>query len=242
MMGGTQNAAEACLARKVERLVHVGSIAGLYLGGREDRITGATPPDPKWRERSPYARAKAECDLMLMAMHRQRNLPVCVLRPGLVVGEGGQPFHTGLGLFTNERHCIGWNGGANPLPFVLVEDVADAVLRACTQPGVVGRCYNVVGDVRLSAREYLEGLAGSLGRPLRYHPGTAFGLWLSEMVKWSVKRAVGKAAEAPSLRDLRSRGLAAVFDCDDAKRDLAWSPVADPARFFERAILVHTAR
>jgi predicted dehydrogenase len=35
------------------------------------------------------------------------------------------------------------------------------------------------------------------------------------------------------------RGLSATFNCDDAKRDLGWPPVAGPARFHGRAIRVH---
>ena len=35
---------------------------------------------------------------------------------------GGGP----LGTFNNEQHCVGWNKGDNPLPLVLVDDVADA--------------------------------------------------------------------------------------------------------------------
>ena len=64
-------------------------------------------------------------------------------------------------------------------------------------------------------------------------------LLTQEYGKYLIKRVTGRRATPPSRRDLLSRGLAATFDCDDAKRDLAWSPVADPARFHERAILVH---
>ena len=93
---------------------------------------------------------------------------MCNLRPALVVGEGGDAFHGGLGFFNNEQHCIGWNTGNNPLPFILVEDVADAIALALKAPDVAGRCYNLVGDVRLTAREYLAELALALGRPLRF--------------------------------------------------------------------------
>ena len=98
------------------------------------------------------------------------ELNLCILRPGLVVGEGGIPFHSGLGFFNNEQHCIGWNAGRNPLPFVLVEDVADAIVRAVRAEGIEGRCYNLVGDVRLSAREYIAALAEAMRRPLKFHP------------------------------------------------------------------------
>jgi predicted dehydrogenase/uncharacterized protein YbjT (DUF2867 family) len=233
MVGGAAIVAKACGGR---RLIHIGSIAALYLGPQDAPVTGATPPDPKADERADYARAKAMADLMLLGMP---GLDLCILRPGLVVGEGGTPFHSGLGFYNNEQHCIGWNAGRNPLPFVLVDDVADAIVRAARADGTGGRCYNLVGDVRLNAREYIAALAEALQRPLRFHPQSVDLLLAQEFAKYLIKRATGRPAAAPSRRDLLSRGLRATFDCGDAKRDLGWSPVADPARFRERAILVH---
>ncbi|WP_372623263.1 NAD-dependent epimerase/dehydratase family protein [Falsiroseomonas sp.] len=240
MVGGAETVARACLARGVRRLVHVGSIASLYLGPDAGVVTGATPPDPRAEERAEYARAKALCDHMLLAMHAAERLPVCILRPGLVVGEGTSPFHSGLGFYNNDQHCIGWNDGRNPLPFVLVGDVAEAILLACRAgPEIEGRCYNLVGDVRPSARDYIADLGRALGRPLRFHPQRPLALWGGEVAKWVIKRAGGRKVPLPSRRDILSRGLAARFDCADAILDLGWRPTADPAAFAAQAIAVH---
>ena len=59
------------------------------------------------------------------------------------------------------------------------------------------------------------------------------------MANGSIKRATGRKVPMPSQRDFLSRGMAAAFDCSDAKHDLGWTPVADPERFSERAIRVH---
>ncbi len=239
MVGGAETVALACRRAGVLRLVHVGSIAGLYLGPQPRAVTGATPPDRHPDRRADYARAKALCDRMLLEMYERDRLPVVILRPGVVVGEGGSAFHGGLGFFNNEQHCIGWNNGRNPLPFVLAEDAAGAILRACTAEGIDGHCYNIVGDVRPNAREYIAALGDALQRPLRFHPQSPLKLWASECGKWAIKRAGGRRAPLPSLRDMRSRGMRAVFDCADAKRDLAWAPVSDPVVFMRRAVDVH---
>ncbi len=241
MVGGAETVAKACLAEGVRRLVYVGSIASLYLGPQPEPVTGATPPDPEEQKRGDYARAKTLTDRAMLAMHANQGLPVVILRPGVVVGEGGLPFHSGVGLYNNDQHCIGWNAGTNPLPFVLAEDVADAVFRAAAAPGIEGRAYNLVGDVRLSARDYTQALAQALHRPLHFHPQSARWLWLEDSGKWVVKRATGRDVAAPALRDFLSRGMMATFDTADAKRDLGWAPVANPARFVDRAIRVHAA-
>ncbi|MGE5548715.1 MAG: NAD-dependent epimerase/dehydratase family protein [Solirubrobacterales bacterium] len=239
MVGSAEAVAQACLGAGVERLVHVGSIAGLYLGPQSTLVTGETPPDPKAHLRADYARAKAEADLRLMTLHRTHGLPVVILRPGLVVGAGSAPYHTGLGTWNSDQHCVGWNQGSNPLPFVLVEDVADAVVKACRAPHLAGKSYNLVGDVRLSARQYMRELAKASRRPLAYHPKLPQVLWLEEMGKWAIKRAGGRKVAPPSLHDLLSRGLAATFDCSDAKRDLGWRPVDDPGRFLDRGVRIY---
>ncbi len=239
MVGGAETVARACRDSLAKRLIHVGSIASLYLGPQRAPVTGRTPPDPREAERGDYARAKVLCDRMLLDLHRREGLPVVILRPGVVVGEGTSPFHSGVGLYNNDQHCIGWNRGRNPLPFVLVEDVAAAILQACDAEGIEGQCYNIVGEVRPSARDYTAMLAAALGRPLRFHPQSATGLWLVDVAKWAVKRAAGRAVAMPAKRDFLSRGMKARFDCTDARNDLGWRGNDDPGVFRERAIKVH---
>jgi nucleoside-diphosphate-sugar epimerase len=230
---------ECAKAAGVKRLVHVGSIAGLWLGDPKDVITGATPPDPESEKRNLYARGKAEADRALMALAGAGALEIVILRPGLVVGEGTAALHGGLGFFNNEQHVIGWNGGTNPLPFVLVEDVANAIIRALDAPSASGKAYNLVGDVRPTAREFVQLVAQATARPIKFHPQSVDWLQTAELFKWGIKRATGKSVDVPAKRDLESRGLTAQFDCSDAKHDLGWLPVSDRARFIARAVDIH---
>ena len=236
MVGSARLVGDCCLEAGSERLIQIGSIAGLYLGNAGDTITGATPPDPKAETRADYARGKAASDLALLDMHRDKGLPVCILRPGVVIGEGTSPFHSGLGFYNNEQFCLGWNEGRNPLPFVLVGDVANAIVASLTAPDIAGKCYNIVGDVTLSAREYIYELATASGRPLHFYPQSPYKLLGIDIGKWVIKRLIGRDAPFPSLRDTKSRGLNARFDCSDAKADLDWKPVADRETLIDQAI------
>jgi nucleoside-diphosphate-sugar epimerase/predicted dehydrogenase len=240
MVDGTRVIAEACLRHKTKRLIYIGTIASLYLGSSSDRITGATPNDPSAETRSLYSRGKAVCEDILNKMRKEQNLPVVILRPGVVIGEGGMPFHSGVGFANQEGHMIGWNRGDNPLPFILVEDCAAAIFQAMTVPGIEGKAYNLIGDQRPSAQQYMNELAKALGRPLRFYPQSVLKLQLIDIGKWIIKRATGRRdAPFPSYRDLKSRGLVASFDTSDAKRDLQWQPAPDWATFVARGIAVH---
>jgi len=120
-----------------------------------------------------------------------------------------------------------------------VTDCANAIVGAMTSEQAVGRAYNLVGDVRPTAREYLADVAQVTGRPLKFVPSSPVALWLAEMGKWLVKRATGRRVQRPYLRDIRSRGISAMFDCSAAKRDLDWAPVADAKTFRQMAVMVH---
>ncbi len=43
-------------------------------------------------------------------------------------------------------------------------------MRAVRADRIEGRCYNLVGDVRPNAREYIADLAEAMRRPLKFHP------------------------------------------------------------------------
>jgi predicted dehydrogenase/nucleoside-diphosphate-sugar epimerase len=240
MVDGTLNVAEACLENKVPRLIYVGTIASLYLGDQESIIKGDTPNDPQSETRGLYSRGKALCDDIVMKLHREKGLPVCVLRPGLVIGEGTSAFHSGLGVFNQDGHCIGWNQGNNPLPLVLAQDVAKAILLAAKSDNVMGRTYNLIGDVRYTAKEYFAELSRVLNRPLKYYPQPTLKLQTVEIGKWVVKQAIGRRdAPFPSYRDILSRGNVSQFDCSDFKRDAGWQPVQDRTEFLRLGFECH---
>jgi predicted dehydrogenase/nucleoside-diphosphate-sugar epimerase len=237
LVGSARMMGEVALEKNVTRLVHVGSIAGLYLGEDTDVITPTTPPEPNGDDRGDYAFAKAEADRALLTLHKTRGLNVTIQRPGVVVGEGSVPFHSGLGTFNNDQHCLGWNSGQNPLPFVLVEDTASAIVCALKAgPEINGRADNIIGGVRLSAREYYAELIRASGRPLKFYGQSLAWQQGVEIFKFAVKKVGGRKLSFPSMRDLKSRGMVAQFDTTDTERALKWTPVKDRAKFVDRGI------
>lgn len=239
MVGSAELVARVCMEKGVARLLHVSSIAGLYLGEPGAVISPQTPPDPQGAERGDYSFAKAEAERRLLALHREKGLPVTIQRPGVVVGDGTSPFHSGLGLFNNDQYCLGWNDGRNGLPFVLVEDVATAVVAALkADDRVLGRTDNIVGGVYMSAREYLDILKGILGRPLVFRPQSVWLQVLIDRGKWLVKRVGGKQVPFPTPRDFASRGMPVRWDISETESVLGWSPNRDRETFIERGIRV----
>lgn len=239
IVGGAKLLADLCLSEKIEHLIYVSSIAALDLSKADVTIFDSTPADPNADLRDAYSRAKAHAERELLALHQSSNLPVVILRPGVVVGEAGIAFHSGIGFYHRECHCLGWNAGNNPLPLVLVEDVADAIVKATLVPEALGKTFNLVGDVRLTAREYTAELACALQRPLKFHPQTIIKQQAIEIVKWLVKRIIGRSAPFPNIDDLKSRCLVSSFDTTKVKQVLGWTPISDRTTFIKRGIAIY---
>ena len=230
--------AEACLVHGVRRLIYTGTIDSYYAGGKLETITEDTPLDARIRRRNYYARAKAAVENLLLTMHSRDGLPLVIVRPGIVIGKGGNPFHWGVGKWLSEGVCQIWGDGRNKLPFVLVDDVATGLAKTLQAPGIEGRSYNLIDAPMLSARDYLEEFQRLAGMRIDAYYRAVSRFYLDDLLKWTVKKAVGHpdGSQVPSYRDWESRTQRAYFDCSRARDELAWTPCGDRERMIADGI------
>ena len=236
-IGVTRQIAEIALAAGVKRFIYTGTIDSYYAGARGSTITEETPLDPRIARRNQYARAKAASEEILARMYRQNGLPAVIVRPGIVIGRGGSPFHWGVGMWWYNSICEMWGKGRNKLPLVLVQDVAKGLIAACDTKGIEGESFNLVGDPCLSAQDYLDELDRCGGIKIQRRATSILKFYLTDLFKWLVKVLVRHPERhLPSYRDWESRRQAAFFDCSRAKRRLSWEPVSDRSDFIHRGI------
>ncbi len=238
MVAGTRAVAEACLEHDVARLVYVSSIAALYLGPGRERVEDDEPLDPLPEARAPYARGKIAAERELLLLHRDRGLRVTIVRPGVVLGSAAPLQHSGIGLWVRDNQCIGWGRGTRPLPLVLVDDVADALVRLAQHSGrdLDGRALNLAARLPLTAAELVREYARRTGRDFQFHPRPLVLSQMAELGKWLVKRAGGRRVPRPSYRDLASRSLYPALACRTARETLGWEPCEDAAQFLDRIL------
>ena len=233
----TRRIAETCLCSRVGRLIYTGTIDSYYAGAKAGTITETTPLDPDIAWRNLYARAKSVSENFLMASHRERGLPVIVFRPGIVIGRGGSPFHWGVGMWSWNAVCQIWGQGRNPLPFVLVEDVARALVAAVDIAEIEGESFNLVAETDLTAFDYLKALEEHAGVSFQKFPTPPWKFYAVDLVKWVVKLMVRHPDQRrPSYRDWESRTQRAHYDCTKARRLLNWNPVSDRDEIIRRGI------
>jgi nucleoside-diphosphate-sugar epimerase len=233
----TRNVAEACLAAGLKRLIYTGTIDSYYAGAKAGTITEATALDPHIKWRNLYARAKAASEEILWDLHQKKGLPVVVFRPGIVLGRGGSPFHWGIGMWSWNSICQIWGRGDHPLPLVLVQDVARALVTALDTAEIDGEAFNLVGDVKVSARDYLNSMEQCAGVSFQKLPVPPWRFYVVDLGKWMVKRLVRHPDQRrPSYRDWETRTQCARYDCTKARRLLNWSPVSDRDEFVRLGI------
>jgi nucleoside-diphosphate-sugar epimerase len=133
--------------------------------------------------------------------------------------------------------CELWGAGDTKLPLVLVDDVAEAMVRCIEVSGIEGESFNLVGDPCVNAREYLDELEKHAEVRLIRRSGPIWQFFAADAVKWAVKTVAGYPERSlPSYRAWEGRTAAAFFDCAKAKRLLGWRPTNDRTLLVEAGI------
>ncbi len=236
---GAKNVAEVCLERNVRRLIYTSTIATLHLAA-EGSIDESAGTDPKPELRSWYVQGKIYAENALNELHRTRGLPVVIFRPGIVVGEGNKLSHPGLGTWASPTCCFVVGPGTSPLPLVLVEDVASALVLAKDAPDAAGKSFNLAGDVRPSAADYIELASRRSLRNFSMRTESPLGIQAFRLMVWLGKAALRrKDNQWLSYHELKNAPQRTQLDCSAAKTVLGWRPVADHDEFVRRAIDCH---
>jgi nucleoside-diphosphate-sugar epimerase len=132
--------------RSVRRFVLISSL-GVY--GTQHLRAGEVldercPVDSQPHHRDPYTYSKVVQEAVCWEMHRERGVPLVVIRPGVLFGPG-RPLVTGrVGLSIG--NLLVQMGGQRAVPLCFVDNCAGAVASAVDVPGIDGMSFNVVDD------------------------------------------------------------------------------------------------
>jgi len=223
----------------VQGFYYTSSIAIYYAGSDAGIITEDTPPHSGIARSNLYARSKVENERHLLELHRTRGLPVVLFRPGIVIGHGGNPMHPGVANFPYPSVSRLWGDGRNALPIVLVDDCADAMVRALGRADAHGLSFNLVGEPCLTAHDYLDELERSSGLKVRRVPTSSLRYFAEEVAKYTVKM-LGRDPNCrrPSYAEWSGRTCRAPFDTSRAKEVLGWTPAASRDVIVQHGIVV----
>ena len=124
-----------------------------------------TPRSLYWGE---YAKNKIEGEDACLRRHRERGLPVTIVRPTHVYGplntRNNETFF--FDRLVRGRPVLVPGAGGWLRQFGHVEDLADAMARMLGAPAAFGRAYNVSGEEAITQIGFVELIADVIKRPL----------------------------------------------------------------------------
>ena len=221
----TRVLAEAALAHGVQRFIYTGTIDSHDSADARDVIDSDTPLDARLAHRNLYARSKAACEAMLLAMHKERGLPLVIFRPGVVIGAGSPPAHWGVGMFHSDTRAQLWGDGTTKLPLVLVDDVAQGLALGMSVPGIEGQTFLLTDEPLLSAQEYVRELEAASATRISASATPIWRFFVLDVAKEAVKHLIRHPnRRVPSYRDWNCRAHRARYDSSKTRRVLGWQP------------------
>jgi nucleoside-diphosphate-sugar epimerase len=131
------------------------SVYGVAMLPRGAVVDERTPMEPHPEKRDVYAHTKHRQEELIWQYHREKGVPLVVLRPGVIYGPGGgapMSSRVGINLFGLFLHL----GRRNVLPLTYVDNCAEAFVCAAKNSQFNGEIYNVVDDDLIDAREFLN--------------------------------------------------------------------------------------
>ncbi len=226
---GARNLAEECAGAGVQRFVHFSSTAAMGLV-RQPVVDETTPPQP----RTPYQRSKLASEEAVLAVWRERGLPVVIVRPCMVYGPGGRGEFLKIcrllarGLFPK----VGW--GRNLTPAVFVSDVVAGALLVAER-GRPGDVYLLAGSQSWPMADIRRVLLAELGRwrPYPYVPVWLALLAADMLERWARWRDTVPLVTRPNIE---STVFDRVISIEKARRELGWEPQVDLGEGMQRTV------
>jgi nucleoside-diphosphate-sugar epimerase len=154
----TRNLLEATIRHQcLKRFVNVSSFA-VYTNQNKPRpkiLDESCPVESRPVLRGDaYCFAKVEQERIVAEYQSRFRIPCVTLRPGHVYGPGNEAIsgRVGIGTFGLFLHL----GGSNAIPFVYVENCAEAIALAGLTKGTDGEVFNIVDDEHPCSRRFLR--------------------------------------------------------------------------------------
>ncbi len=177
-VGGTERLLQAAAAAGVGRFVHTSTVGvhGDVKNPPADETAPIAPGDV-------YQATKAEAEALALRFHRERHLPVTVVRPGAIYGPGETRLLKLFRAIARGRYAIVGSGRTFYHP-VYIEDLVQGFLLALERPQAVGEAFLVCGPSYVSQAELAALVARHTGgRVLPFRIPAAPIQWAGDLVE-----------------------------------------------------------
>jgi dihydroflavonol-4-reductase len=226
-VGGTERLLLAAAGAGVRRFVHTSTV-GVH-GHVENPPADETAP---FLPGDIYQETKAEAERLALSYHRERGVPVAVVRPGAIYGPGETRLRKLFRAIARGRYAVVGSGRPFYHP-VYIDDLVQGFLLALDRPEAVGEAFIVAGPRYVSQSELAALVARATGGRVLPFRVPAWPLqWAGDVCE---ALCVPLGIEPPLHRrrvDFWTKSRA--FSIEKARRRLGYEPKVDLEEGFAR--------
>lgn len=230
---GTQTLLDKAAEAKVERFVHVSSLA--VLGMHDHHQTDETAPYEKTGDS--YCDTKIEAEKRVLAAYKEKGLPAVIIRPGFIYGPRDRQFLPRVLTFLKANKFMYIGDGEKILNLTYIHNLIEAIMLAAKNPNAVGQVYNVTDDGKVTRKKLIETICdvADLPKPTKSLPLPVAKVLCSVCEAYA---KLTKSKQTPLLNRARMKFLALSLDFDISKirNQLQYTPKVDLRKGVEETI------
>ena len=213
---------DAAVEEGVKTFVHVSSL-GVY-EGRDHFGTDEETPTAE-NALDGYTRSKVEAEALALRYHKERGLPVTIVRPGFIYGERDRTVLPKLVTNLRRGTFAYFGSGEQALNCIYVKNLVHALFLAAESPAAIGQVFNITDGQRVSKKQFVGQVATLAGlKPPRRKIPRKLAWILAVLLERRAKRR--GSTEPPLVNKARYKflGLNLDFSIEKAKRILGYQP------------------
>jgi nucleoside-diphosphate-sugar epimerase len=224
----------------LDRFVHVSSL-GVY-EGRDHYGTDESVP-PAANSLDAYTRSKTEAEALALQFHRERKLPVAIVRPGFIYGERDRTVLPKLIRSLSRGPFAYFGSGEQLLNCIYVKNLVEGLFLAAERPEAVGEVFNLTDGQAVTKKQFVGRVAELAGlKPPRLHIPRGLARTLATLVEGIAKRRGAKNPPLINKARYKFLGLHLDYSIDKARRVLGYQPPFTFEEGIERSMAEHCPR
>jgi predicted dehydrogenase/nucleoside-diphosphate-sugar epimerase len=218
-INSTRKLLELALQENISRFIYLSSVVvyGFKKINGRDKIKESDAYGKVIRKYHFYTKSKIEAEKIVFDYFQRFNLPVVVIRPGVIYGpHGSNIFQKKSMIFANANVFS---------PYTYVENLVDALILSSEKENAIGNAFTIVDDNLINCRQFLKKAYEISGSKLSavFFPISILFL-IAKLFEFDAKRKNSEFSPPISMAsiDILQRNL--IYDNKKAKDTLGWKP------------------
>ena len=158
-INGTRNMLELAKSSNLKKFIHISSLVVYDINSipKNSLINESFELERNPRQVGPYGYSKTESEKISKEYADEYNLPLTIVRPGIIYGANRNLFFPHLGFrLLGGKIIVKIGLEKKILPLTYIDNTCDAILEILEQQKTNGKIYNIVDPQTITYSQYLK--------------------------------------------------------------------------------------